>query len=80
MLQGFLFYLPKIIWGQFEKGKINSVCDEIQKLTRVDKNYEEAIKKAAKKVTDYMKNRKAGHLQYGIGYLSCQVLAQFLMF
>ena len=73
LLQGALFYLPKIVWGQFEQGKMNSICKEILTMTKVNKDYHQKVKDAAGKVTKYIRCEQAGHLKYGYGYVCAKV-------
>ena len=73
LFQGALFYLPKIIWGQFEEGKMNLICKEILTMSKVNKDYDQKVKDAAGKVTKYIKCEQAGHLKYGFGYVCAKV-------
>ena len=68
-----MFYLPKILWDQFEQGRMNKICNEILSITKISKDYSKKVKEVADKVTKYIKLEQAGHFLYGIGYLCSQV-------
>ena len=68
-----MFYLPKILWDQFEQGRMNKICREILSITKISKDYSKKVKEVADKVTKHIKLEEAGHFLYGIGYLCSQV-------
>ena len=45
-----MFYLPKILWDQFEQGRMNQICKEILSITKISKDYSKKVKEVADKV------------------------------
>ena len=73
ILQGCLFLIPKIVWGQLEEGKMTSISKEILAGTIASEDYDKKVKTVARNVSDYINMPSAGHLRYGLGYFFCQV-------
>ena len=73
-LQGFLFFLPHLIWGQFEGGKMTTISKEVMIGTSQSENYDKKVDNVAKSVSQYINMKGAGHRNYGLGYVFSQVL------
>ncbi len=87
--QGFLFYLPRLLWLQFEEGKLSSLSEGVrlggaakEDKDKKDKEEEEEEEKdtvgsAAANVAAYVNLDEAGHTVYGMAYLVAQVRRSF---
>lgn len=74
LFQGFLFFLPHIIWGQFEGGKMTTISKEVMIGTSQSENYDKKVDNVAKSVSQYINMKGAGHRNYGLGYVFSQAM------
>jgi len=79
LLKAFIFFLPHLLWSQWEGGKMKSILNGIPKTDgKSDEDQRSDAEKkedVAKNVAYYINSDEAGHLSYGYGYLASQVLA-----
>lgn len=74
LFQGFLFFLPHLIWSQFEGGKMNTISKEVRIGTSQSENYDKKVENVAKSVSQYINMKGAGHRNYGLGYVFSQAM------
>ena len=79
-----MFYLPKILWEYFEKGKMDEMSKGVLVGHSMDKKYQETLDTVGQNVIKYIEN-PVGHKSYGWGYIAaqtanlCVVLLSFFM-
>lgn len=74
LLQGCLFYFPRLYWLHLEEKKMDSFSDGVRAVAAQRAEVDEKVKTVSKNVADYINLPEAGHFRYGMGYLSAQIL------